>query len=147
VKEVVRCDVRGDPSVLEHWTNVTFVDGTEVKFDLRLLRYMKLSDSVLELTTPHVLAAKTAELTNGGARFGSVVILPDGLEFGGNYRKWEQLNDWRIVNGSFCLGDEKSGQFLWDVGHWDVPNFPAFCALLAAVWKPPLPPKRLGGRF
>lgn len=153
VKEVIRVEVSGATHI-PRTTTITFHDSVTLTLDKRLLKYKKLCDTVQELSTPFILAAKLEEVRATGATFGNVVVFPQGLEFlvfpGGEVRpsrvwEWESLGDWRIVNGYFRITERKGGSLLWTEVNFEIPNFLVFCIMLEMLWKKSLPPKQFPG--
>lgn len=127
---------------------IVFEDEVRMKASLMLLGYKRLRQTVLQTVTSHLLAMKLKELEDGGAVFGPIRVFGNGLEYGGDYKsydadfiEWEELNQWRIVNGHFTV-QSRRGRIVIQIPHTEIPNWYPFLLLVEHIWQKPLPPTR-----
>lgn len=125
-----------NPALRASEVRIVFADGTRLKLNEAWSGIDGLIATVQRATTAAILPAARADLADGGATFGPVVVTNKGIASGGKVLAWDRVDRAWVGDGRLGWTSDRATptEHLLAV----LPNYPTLLTLLS---------ERLGDRF
>lgn len=136
IKEVYRRElVRNGFRTAE--LKVVPIAGDPVTFNRSLSNYEQLADTAQSHHAAVWLSTRQAEVEQGGATFGPIVVRPDGVIVEGEVILWDALEQYALLRGYLCFVTPRHrGKAMKMVAVKDVPDYLLLMHLMEHYGKP-----------